>query len=946
MSTPRDPELVSIYTQANDIARQCDRTLSTAHLLLALFTIPNEAALFLEDRAITVDALLEHARSMESEPDGITQRVETRSLRIARGSQCPTVTSLHLLAALMRESSSQAHQLLTRQGANVSAIRASVMSYATGSRTLARRIPARDQVEASVFVTAVARELAREHAPSPIQIHPSLGARSVQNSSVIEPRVVPGSCDVEEAPDEEAEQSEPRNPARSRSNRLRRPRAPQKNEDTHEKALEDAHNTTRKLAQDLFRKRRELLEKRRQVTPPEKESTPDESSDSLSTSEDATRCEHVAPSQPAPVMETAPEDTTTGLEECSSPAEVIAPARKSTVPKRTRRQPDLELARAYKLDPDEYPNLTKFGRNLCEEAALARLDPVLGRNREITQLIDILGKRRSNNPLLVGDAGVGKTAIVEGLANEFVRLASDGSRLGKRAILEIEVGDIIGGTHLRGSFSERLTGIKDEVRRAEGDIIVFLDEIHGWMNAGAGGDGTDAAGELKTALARGEFPCIGATTVDEFRTFVEGDPAFERRFDVVLVDEPDEDTAYEILQGIRQHYEAHHQITYDSAAVRAAVDLSQRFIHERRLPDKAVGVLDLAGSRATRRGEETVTAEKIAAIVAELAGIPAQRLSQSERDRFLNMESHLAERIVGHTEIVHTVSEVVRRNYAGFRSSRPIGSMLFLGPTGVGKTEMVKALADFLFFDDEAIVRFDMSEFMESHSVSRLLGAPPGYVGFEAGGQLTEAVRRRPYQVVLLDEIEKAHPDVLNVLLQLLDEGKVTDGRGRTISFNNCVIVMTSNLGSSVFDAPQRRSSRIGFGGGAGSQLDSMREQVLDHAKDHFPPEIWNRIDERLVFAPLTRSEVARIAGLQLASTAHRLDNETGIGLVFSEDVIRYLTENGGFDPALGARPMRQTIQREVEGAIARMILVGEATSGDTVYVSVEDDALKFSAEN
>ncbi len=942
MSTPRDRELVSIYTQANDIARKCDRSLSTAHLLLALFTVPNQAAIFLEDRFITVDSLLAHSKGMQEEPDGITERVESRSVRIARGSQAERVGSLHLLAALVRESASQAYQLLTRHGANVSAIRASVMSYATGSRTLTRTTTRRErsEVETSVFVTAVARELS-ENAPSPIGIHPSLGLKSRSAMQEIDPPEIEGAQEEKEAAEHALAETTDDD---VRKNRERQSPEPTREEPRSE-AIQDARNTARKLARSLFRRRQELIEARRNAERDEAERDEAEREDQAR--EEEARCRNASSQADAsPVEEsTATEDTVDeSTEEESDDRVAVAPARRAE--HTTTAQPDLTLAEAYALDPDVYPNLTKFGRNLTEEAALARLDPVLGREREITQLIDILGKRRSNNPLLVGDAGVGKTAIAEGLANDFVRLARRGSRLGKRAIIELEVGSIIGGTHLRGSFSERLMGIKEEVKHAEGDVIVFLDEIHGWMNAGAGGDGTDAAGELKTALARGEFPCIGATTADEFRKFVEGDPAFERRFELVLVDEPDEETALGILEGIQTHYERHHGVNYEPNALSAAVKLSQRFIHERRLPDKAVGVLDLAGSRATREGRQKVSRHDIAEIVAELAGIPAERLSLSDRQRFLDMESYLAKRIVGHTPIIHSISEVIRRNYAGFRSQRPIGSLLFLGPTGVGKTETVKALADFLFFDDEAIVRFDMSEFMEAHSVSRLIGAPPGYVGYEAGGQLTEAVRRRPYQVVLLDEIEKAHPDVLNILLQLFDEGRITDGRGRTVSFSNCVIVMTSNLGSSAFDEKSNRGSRIGFAGSSPqARVEAMKNEVLESAKGHFPPEIWNRIDERLVFSPLTRSEIARIAGLQLASTARRLEDEAGIGLVFSEEVIRFLADHGGFDPAFGARPMRQTIQREVEGAVAKMILTGEATSGDTVYVGVDGDDLDFSAE-
>jgi ATP-dependent Clp protease ATP-binding subunit ClpC len=611
---------------------------------------------------------------------------------------------------------------------------------------------------------------------------------------------------------------------------------------------------------------------------------------------------------------------------------------------------ELELARRYQLDEDEYPILAKLGRNLTAEAAMLTIDRVVGRDAEINQLLDILGKRRGNNPMLVGDPGVGKTAIVEGLAHSFVDMARQGNRLGQRAIVELELGRVLSGTHLRGSFSERLIAIKDEVRRAEGKIIVFLDEIHTWLGAGASGDGGDAAGELKTALARGQFPCVGATTQDEFKKFVEGDPAFERRFQLVHVEEPDIETAITISRGIREHYERYHAVTYGEGAIEAAVRLSHRYIHERRLPDKAISVLDLAGSRAARRGADCVAREDIAHIVAEMAGLPPDRLTQADRSRFLEIERHLGQAIIGHKHVIEAVAEVLRRNYAGFRSKRPIGSLLFLGPTGVGKTELVKALADFLFHDRDAIVRLDMSEFMEAHAVSRMIGAPPGYVGHDHGGQLTEAVRRRPYQVVLLDEIEKAHPDILNLLLQVLDEGRLTDGRGRVVDFSNTLIVMTSNLGSRVFDeaGEDQQRGRIGFGGGGNdpSRADSARQQLIDRAlrtaQDHFTLELWNRIEERLVFMPLSREEVARVAQLQLRDTARRLAEETGVKLELGPNLVEHLIARGGWDPRLGARPMRQTIQRLIESQLARHLLSGDVKRGDTIIISTHNDEITF----
>lgn len=989
MSLPRSRELTSIFGQAEDIAQKSGRHLSSAHLLLALFTVPNRAAVFLEDRNITVDALLEVLEGLPSEDDSVLERVSQRSGRIAAGSQADAVNSLHLLAALVREKRSHAFQLLDETGANVSAVRASVMSYATGSRTIPRRF----RGEVSVSAPAVAREVSttippggsggsgssssstsasrrrQEHAPSNLGFHPSLGigrrlfpqTTKEQSAEQDHPNSSGsntsngsnGSTDVDTLEEERPSWSARRRPGldtkrpsppkksdeetdartvsareeaafeRSKRDALRTPADSDETSTTEgrdnrpdapaDDALDEARRTARRLAESLFKKKKAAQEEQSRKT----------------SGESPTARARAENEQPIHVSPEPPE------------IEVdIAPAR-GTEPPRTK-DSDRRLAEAYKLDPDQYPNLVKYGRNLTEDAALGRIDRVVGRDREIVQLIDILGKRRSNNPILVGEAGVGKTAIVEGLANAFCDMARCDQKLGQRAVIELEVGHIIGGTHLRGSFSERLAGIKEEVRRAEGDVIVFLDEIHAWMNAGAGGDGTDAAGELKTALARGEFPCIGATTADEFRKFVEADPAFERRFDVVFVDEPDLDTSRAILAGIREHYEEHHGVRFGDDALDAAVRLSHRYIHERRLPDKAIGVLDLTGSRAARRGLDAVDRIDVAKVVAELADIPVARLTQSDSERLLDMESEIGRQLVGHKDVVGAVSEVIRRNHAGFRSGRPIGSLLFLGPTGVGKTELVKVLADFLFHDRDAVCRFDMSEFGEAHTVARLIGAPPGYVGHESGGQLTEAIRRRPYQIVLFDEVEKAHPDVWNIFLQLLDEGRLTDGRGRKVDFQNCVIVMTSNLGSDVFDADSSGSGRgrIGFGAETAAGDDGLRGRVRESARTSFPPELWNRIDERLVFMPLVRREVAQIAALQLGGTSERLRDECGINLVFSDFVVPFLVDNGGFDPRYGARPMRKTIERNVESGVARLILAGEATRGDTVYVDVEADKL------
>jgi len=1009
MSLLRSSELEDVLGHARDIARKTGDDLASGHLLLALFTVPNEAAVFLEDRNLTLEELLGELDAIGEERADLLERILDRSRRIAEGGTADRLNSLHLLASLVRETESQAHELLDRSSTDVSAIRATVMSYATGAVPLPRErgveqpsssdgadcSGASDPTEPGAPSEREGEE-ASEGAPSPIPFHPSLGDNSTAAEGTSDsPAAAPPSNPSAREPDSTGIDSGP--PAESTPRaRARRggdtsttqiephsedpvgsdggnSRGPSEvdpeadppdvrdaggGRESHE-YQESAKRAARSLGDRLFEDSdfdgppRPDAESSdgdsvaRAEAPGEEDSRPGAEADPEEARDDSGDSESFGD----PRAHRAAEANHSGVRPREEPEQEdgapgsLAGGRATTIPpsETARREQsdswDPDLAEAYELDEDEYPHLAEFGRNLTREAALGGIDRIVGRDDEVKKLIDIVGKRRANNPILVGASGVGKTAIVEGLAREFVRLADEDRELGKRVIVELELGRVLSGTQLRGALSERLQGIKEEVETADGDVIVFLDEIHGWLDAG-GSDGSDAAGELKTATARGRFPCIGATTNEEFREFIEDDPAFERRFEVVLVDEPNAETAVEIAEGIRPYYEEHHDVRYSDAALRAAVRMSRRYIHDRRLPDKAISVLDLAGSRAARIGVDEIERDDIAEIVAESAGLPADRLTQDDRERFLAIEEKLRGQIVGQPHVIETVAEVLRRNYAGFRGDRPIGSLLFLGPTGVGKTETVKVLADFLFHDRDAVVQLDMSEFMESHAVSRFVGAPPGYVGHDRGGQLTEAVRRRPYQIVLLDEIEKAHRDVLNVLLQLFEEGQVTDGKGRTVDFSNALVVMTSNLGAERFelDSGGSAGSRIGFGAereedSGDRRGDANEEEVLDLAREHFSPELWNRIDEKLVFTPLSREEVAEIARIQLRESADRIREESGIELEYGRGVVDHLIDNGGYDPELGARPMRQAIQRMVEGAVARTILRGRAERGDVVRV-------------
>ena len=945
MSLPRSPELQAVLHQAEDIARKTNQSLTSGHVLLALFTVSNQAAVFLTDRNITLDELLGYLETIgDDENDSVLERVFQRGERIARGSSADRLNSLHVLAALVRENDSHAHRLLAESSTDVAGVRATVMSYATGALPLPQSSDDEEEPDETAHVPASRGHLSQEEAPSPISFHPSLGV----DADRIEPSEspVPSGDPAPSADDSPANEAAAETSPGLRSGKRRRSRrrttqvetkAPERDEETPEppsdeadssdeaSPVDDDYQDDAKDAADSLGARlfgRDSSEDRPTKKP--------RSNRASKESDDESQRDETSPEEEA--SEARSPDLAGGRATTMPPSEAT----------RRRRTEDLDpdLAEAYELDEEECPNLKEFGRNITREAVEGRIDRIVGRDQEITKLIDIVGKRRSNNPILVGEPGVGKTAIVEGLARAFVEMASKGKELGERAIIELELGRVLSGTHLRGALSERLLGIKEEVEAADGDIIVFMDEIHGWLDAG-GSDGGDAAGELKTAMARGQFPCIGATTNDEFREFVEADPAFERRFQVVLVDEPDSETALEIAQGIQPHYEDHHDVAYTDEALTAAVRMSRRYIHDRRLPDKAIGVLDLAGSRAARKENDNVGRRQIVEVVAESAGLPVDRLTQDNRKRFLEIEEHIDDKIVGQRHVIETVAEVLRRNYAGFRGNRPIGSLLFLGPTGVGKTETVKVLADFLFHDREAVVQVDMSEYMKSHSVSRFVGAPPGYVGHDRGGQLTEAIRRRPYQIVLLDEVEKAHRDVLNVLLQLFEEGTVTDGKGRAVDFSNTLVIMTSNLGAEVFDNHRetQRSERIGFGAKSRDSStsqeshDQLTEDALTAAKEHFTPELWNRMDEKLVFTPLSRDEIGQIARIQLQKSADRIREESEIELEFGRGVIDHLIDNGGYDPELGARPMRQTIQRVVEGTVAREVLQGTIARGDTVRV-------------
>ncbi|WXB20320.1 ATP-dependent Clp protease ATP-binding subunit [Pendulispora albinea] len=522
------------------------------------------------------------------------------------------------------------------------------------------------------------------------------------------------------------------------------------------------------------------------------------------------------------------------------------------------------------------------------------------------------------------------------------------SSLDDRVLIAIEPPVLLAGTGMRGQLAERMSQLLNEVKKSEGRIVLVFEEIH-TLFASTNDGGEEGISELKSALASGQVNCIGTSTPKEYRRVIEADGALSRRFSVVEVEEPGSEQALAIMESVIPLFEGHHRARYSKEALEASLRWSVRYLPGRALPDKSIGVLDLAGARSRRRNLDEVGPAQVAEVVAELAGVPAERLLETDADRMLRFESLLAKRIVGHSDALARIAAVLRRNASGFRSRRPIGSFLLLGPTGVGKTETAKAIAELLFHSDSAMTRLDLSEYAEPHAVSRLVGAPPGYIGHEAGGFLTEAVRRRPYQVVLLDEIEKAHRDVLEAFLQVFDDGRLTDGRGRTVDFTNTVILLTSNLGADVA-RPRTSNRRIGFASDAEADASARREAtayadaIVAAARAALPPELYNRLDEVMAFAPLTRADVAEVARRMLAALAAELDKTRGIRLDASEQAIAALLDLGGYDPELGARPMRRTIARCVEAPIAEMLLRAELRRGDVATVDVEEGALVVDA--
>ena len=592
-----------------------------------------------------------------------------------------------------------------------------------------------------------------------------------------------------------------------------------------------------------------------------------------------------------------------------------------------------------KKEEEQVSPLKEFGYDITQAAREGRLDPLVGREDEIQRVIQILGRRRKNNPMLVGDPGVGKSAIVEGIALKIVNDDVPSVLAGKR-LISLDLGSIVAGTKYRGDFEKRLKAIIKEVSESP-DVILFIDEFHTIVGAGGASGSLDAANMLKPALARGDIQCIGATTLDEFRKNVEKDGALDRRFQKIVVEHTDIAHTTSILHRLKTNYEKHHNVIYTEEAIEACVRMSERYITDRCLPDKAIDAMDEAGSMVRLKNPKKtgrVSAEDVAKVISKMTGIPSGRVAESEGGKLMKMRQKLQERIIGQDEAIEKVVRAIQRNRAGIKDpGKPIGTFIFFGPTGVGKTQLAKSLAEYLFDSEENMIRLDMSEYMEKFNVSRLIGAPPGYVGFEEGGQLSERVRRKPYCVVLLDEIEKAHPDVFNLLLQVMDEGRLTDSNGRTISFRNTIVIMTSNVGSRELD---EYGSGVGFNT-AGKNLRSNRKSILEKAvRKAFPPEFINRVDEQVFFRALDKEDIEKIIDIELKGLKQRV-SEAGFNLNVTPSAKRFVAD-AGYDPSYGARPLKRAIQRHIEDPVSEQIIAdrmsGGSHSGATLRVSMSKD--------
>ncbi|WP_441290219.1 AAA family ATPase [Sorangium sp. KYC3313] len=914
MTSPRShAELVTLRKLAQDLAAQRKERLSSVHLLAAIALSGGPAADLLRDRRLDDEALLKATRSVDDEGPDPIGRAMGGARDVAKRATAKEPAALHLLLALLSDRSSAAHRALTQSGVDLGRLRTAALQIALGV-VQARRTPARllqdggaPETPPAPGATPTARRARGEAAD------PGRTPRSPRTSQELRPAKGAGVAVPELRPARGAGVGIPElRPARGAGAPESRP----------------AKSAGPGVTVPLFPPT--------PLFPPGRPRPAAAPADALAFAEPIA----LTPT-PSPASSASPAPASAASPAPGRPLPPLAP------PTATSAAASAALAARFTLDRARFPALASLGHNLSLAAVQGELEPIVGREHEIEQALDVLAKRHANNPCLLGPAGVGKTSVARGVAH---RLAFDERE--PRVVVELVPSELLAGTGARGALSERLSALRSEVREAGGRVILFIDGLSELFGSGAL---DEAMAEIKLALARGELTLIGTATPEEYRKSIEADPALARRFTIVEIDEPEEDEAFLLLQSVAVGLGAHHGLVFTDEALASAVAWSVRYLPGRALPDKALSILDLAGARTRRRASSASSASRasraaprepaqparqvgpaeVAEVVSELADLPVERLLETDRERMLSLEALLAEKVVGHGEALARIARVLRRNAAGLRARRPIGSFLLLGPTGVGKTETAKAIAEALFHSPDAMTRLDFSEYAESHAVARLVGAPPGYVGHEAGGQLTEAVRRRPYQVVLLDEIEKAHRDVLEAFLQVFDEGRLTDGRGRRVDFTNTVLVMTSNLGAA--EAGALRSERsVGFARTSATvSPERLGEAMLAATRAALPPELYNRIDEVLCFAPLTRADVAEITRRLLGGLESELEAR-GVELEVEPEAIDALLDAGGFDPELGARPMKRTIARLVEAPLAELILRGQLEEGSAALVGVE----------
>lgn len=918
MTSPRPPaELVALRKAAQELSAQRKERFSTIHLLAVTARGDSPAAELFADRRLDEEGILKAARGISDEDPVAIGRAMTTAREISKRAATAEPSALHLVLALLADRACAAHRALIELGVDAGRLRAAAMQLALG--VVATRRPPQPPAARR---PALAPETSRS-TPAP----PGAGGARPTGSTPPPSRTSasPG-VTVPLLPPLVRRRPPARAPHPTAGQDLPPPRNGAGARDTTSPrdlpALHDGPSL------------RDLASPR----------------DAGGSRDMPSPHDPGGPRDPGPARDMPSRRDGGSLRDALSPRDIAAPremlsprdlggprdaggARDAPSPLAAISARDAGTAAAgsalFELDKARFPLLASLGKNLTALAATGVLRPVIGRAKEIDAVLDVLAKRHASSACLVGPAGVGKTTVVHGVAHRLV--ASPGPQ---RMLIEISVPQLIAGTGLRGALAEKVAALCAEARDGDGTILLFFDEVHELFGPAT----EEATATLKLALARGELQLIGATTPEEHRRSIEPDAALARRFSVIEIDEPSEVEAVPLLRAVAEDLAAHHRASYDDDAVAASVAWSLRFLPGRALPDKAINVLDLAGARVRRRAGERaarVGLPDVAGVVSELSDVPPERLLETDGERMLALERLLAERVVGHGEALGRIARVLRRNAAGMRGNRPIGSFLLLGPTGVGKTETAKAIAEALFHGASAMTRLDLSEFAEAHALARLVGAPPGYVGHEAGGQLTEAVRKRPYQVVLLDEIEKAHRDVLLTFLQVLDEGHLTDGRGRRVDFTNTVIVLTSNLGAAEAGAAQRER-KVGFARPAGATPERLADVMVAAARGALAPELYNRIDEVLCFAPLTRPEVAEIARRMIADLARSLAAR-GVRLDVEPRAIDALLDAGGFDVSLGARPVRRVIGRLVEAPLAEMILRGDLAEGSVALLDVED---------